>query len=285
MSETKTTKKPTQAKKITKAEAIVEASNELQNIERKWEVKNRVYHLTGSIAKSPFFKLQSEDRPPKKRLLAWDEEAGKQRSIRYAVNLDSPYIDEQDGDIVVQEQVVFSYGVLTVDRKDVALQKFLEVHPWNKKNGGKMFYEHDPAEVARKEINALEQEAEAMSTAFQMELSESEAILRPVVGPGVRDMKPEVVKREILRYAKTQPANFLRDAKSDKTFIKGAIYAAIDYGIVSLTDSGQILRWKSTKEKIYHIPFGHEPYDAIADWFTTEDGLVVLNKITQTLKA
>lgn len=286
MAETKAAAKKAAPKKKSAAEIADEVVKS-----KKWVQKNRIYKLRGKHAKSPWVQMQAEDRPGKanKRLLYFDEEKGRQRAIRFIVNFDSPFIDEQDnsGWSLAQEQIVFEFGVLMVDAQEVSLQKFLEVHPWNEKNGGKgpiQFYEYDPEAEAKKEVDYMMIEAKAIAGALDADLATSEAILRPVVGSALHSMKTDRLTRELLVYAKKEPVKFLEALDDDKLKFKNAAYTAIDFNICYLGDNGTTLRWKANNEKIVAIPFGSDPYEFIGEWFTTNEGLEVMNVITQKLK-
>lgn len=256
---------------------------------KKWEQKERIYRLSGNDARTPFVKLQSEDRPPKKRLLHFDEEAGKQRAIRYAVNFESPYIDDQNnsGSALAPEHVVFTRGYLIVNKHEVALQRFLDVHPWNAKNPGAgpiSFYEYDPEAEAKKEVDYMMHEATAISAALNADIATTEAVLRPLLGAKTNDLQTDRLTRELMLYAKKEPTQFLEDIQNDKLLLENVAYTAMDYGICTLGDNGTTLRWKDNGAKLVAIPFGNNPYKFIGDWFTTDEGLEVMNKITQKIK-
>ena len=280
MENTNKAKKPN-AKKL--AEDIREAT--------PWVRKNRVYKLTGKHKKTPFVILQSSDGVGRgaRRLLWFDEEKGYERALRYVRNHPSPFIDDQEESkgTLVPEHIIFNDGMLLVDAHETALQKFLEKHPWNRNNvgGGPVeFYEYDPAELAKKQVEAIVDTNKAVSAALDADLATTEAILRPILGAGIRDMKSQELTKEIVLYAQAQPEQFMEDLGNDNLLLQNAAYTAIDYDIVSLTDGGRSLTWNDTKKKILAIPFGDNPYKFIGDWFTTDEGLEYLNKITQKLK-
>ena len=283
--------KKVKATKAKKAPTALELANEAQE-NKVWEKKNRVYKLKGKHAHSPWVLLQSADKPTrdgKNRLLYFDKEKGYNRALRYVVNHPSPFLDDQQEykGTLTPSHVVFERGVLGVDSYDIALQKFLDYHPWNEKNGGKgpvVFYEHDPAAIAKKEVDFMMLQAKAMSAALEADLATTEAILRPTMGSSVHSKKTEELTRELMRYAQTKPVQFLEDIENDLLLIRNAAYTAIDFGICKLTDNGTVLKWTENGQRILSIPFGENPYSFIGDWFSTDEGLEYLNKITQKLK-
>lgn len=274
------------APKVTAKELAIEAQQS-----KKWVQKNRIYKLMGQDAKTPRCSLQSQDRPGrgKKRLLYFDKEKGAQRAIRYVINFDSPFIDEQDasGWDLAQEHITFERGQLPVDSHNVSLQKFLDVHPWNAKNGGNgpvKFFEFDPEAEAKIEVDQLMIEAKAIKEAVDADLATTEAVLRPIIGSRVHSMKTDQLTRELLLYAKKHPVQLLEAIVDESLLLQNVVYTAIDYRIIGLTDGGLSLKWIDNDAKILAIPFGFEPYKYIAEWFKSDDGLEILNKITQKLK-
>ena len=256
-----------------------------------WVRKNRIYKLSGKHKTTPFLTLQAADGVGRgsRRLLWFDEEKGYERALRYVRNHPSPFIDDQEESkgVLKPEHIIFEDGLLLVDAHETSLQKFLDKHPWNEKNGGSgpvSFYEHDPAAIAKAEVEDIMSEAEALQAALQADLATTEAILRPILGNSIHDKKSEELTRELLIYAKKNPAQFMEDLGNDNLLLQNAAYTAIDYGILSLADSGRSLVWNDTKKKILALPFGDNPYKFVGDWFTTDEGLEYLNKITQKLK-
>ena len=274
------------AKKVSANELATEVASE-----KKWILKGRLYKLKGKNAKTPRLFLQSSDRPGRgnKRLLYFDKETQRQRALRYVVNFESPFVDEQDnsGWDLRPERILFEKGHLFVDAHDVSLQKFLEVHPWNEKNNGGgpvEFYEHDPEAVAKVEVDSLLLEAEAIKLAMDADVATTEAVLRPRVGNKIHEMKTDQLTREILLFAKKEPKLFLEAIKDEQLLLQNVAYTAIDYGICKISDNGTVFRWVDNNTSLVSIPFGRNPYQFLAGWFSTDIGLEVMNKITQKLK-
>ena len=270
-----------------KVPSAAELAEQIQQ-EKKWVLKTRIYKLKPSASRTPRVFMQSADRPGrgKKRLLHFDEETQRQRAIRYVVNYDSPFIDEQDasGWDLRPERIVFEKGVLIVDAKNVALQKFLDVHPWNKKNGGTYFHEHDPEALAKVEVDEIKLELQAGAFALDADIATTEAVLRPRLGAKIHEMKTDQLTRELLLFAKRQPALFLEAYNNENLLLQNVVYTSIDYGICKISDNGTVFRWVENNSALVSIPFGQNPYEFLANWFKSDEGLEVMNKITQKLK-
>ena len=277
-------------KVVRKKKSAAELAKEVQE-NKEWVIKNRVYKLSGKHKKTPWVHMQSGDSVARgaKRLLYFDKDKGHYRSLRYVKNHPSPFIDDQDaaGGVMMPGHIVFEGGVLAVDAQDVALQKFLDLHPSNEKNGGKgsiKFYEHDPAAIAKAEVDVIISEAEAIAAALNADLATTEAILRPIKGQIIHSKKTEELTRELLILAKSNPYKFMEMINDDTLLINNAAYTAIDFGILKLTDGNRTLLWTDTGEKILSIPFGEDPYAFVGKWFSTDVGLEYLNKVTNKLK-
>ena len=249
--------------------------------------KNREYRLIGTRSRTPRYWLQAQDRPGRgknNRLLYFDGK--RQRALRYVINFDSPFIDEQDssGWDLAQEHILFERGVIGVDQHNISLQKFLECHPGNKKNGGNIFYEYDPEAVAKVEVDTLLIEVEAITAARDADIATMEAVLRPKLGTGIHEMKTDRLTRELLLFAKREPVAFLEAINDESIQLQNIVYTAIDFKILELTDGGLTLRWAMNNEKLLAIPFGNNPHKYVAEWFKSDEGLEILNKVTQKLQ-
>jgi len=106
-------------------------------------------------------------------LLWFDDNEGTNRELRYARNQKSPFVDEQDGNVIL-EPVVFEDGFLHVSRTNQVLQEFLHYHPLN----GRTFLEVDKAKDAAEEIEGLMIEADALVEAKKLSIEQLENICR-----------------------------------------------------------------------------------------------------------
>ena len=98
----------------------------------QWEIKDRVYFLKGN--RSPLTDTIPGRHTRKHALLYFDEKTGKSREIRYATNQDSPFVDEQKGEVTLGH-IIFRDGDLKVPKEKQSLQKLLSLyHPLRGKN-------------------------------------------------------------------------------------------------------------------------------------------------------
>ena len=62
----------------------------------KWEIRDRAYFLKDN--KQPLVFTIPTRHSARKPLLWFDEKEGVQRELRYATNMNSPFVDEQKGE-------------------------------------------------------------------------------------------------------------------------------------------------------------------------------------------
>jgi hypothetical protein len=85
---------------------------------------DKVYRLKRKITPlSYMIQTKSSKRKP---LLYFDGQTN--RELRYARNQKSPFLDEQDGNAVL-EPIIFEDGLLYVPKTNPVLQEFLSYHP------------------------------------------------------------------------------------------------------------------------------------------------------------
>ena len=75
---------------------------------------------------------------PQKGVTIYDKENDTVREIRYCPNEPSIYVDEQSEN-AIKQSVIFELGRIFVPKEKPNLNKFLELHPANKINGGNIF--------------------------------------------------------------------------------------------------------------------------------------------------
>ena len=133
------------------------------------------------------------------------------RSLRYASNQTSVFEDEQQGDVTLPP-IIFRDGKLMVKKENSLLQKFLSIyHP----DHGTEYMEFDPNKEAEKEVKDVELELEAMNLAKEMQIEDLEAIARAVIKGRVSDMASNEIRRDMLIFARQNPAQFIDLTKDE----------------------------------------------------------------------
>ena len=131
-------------------------------VKNTWEIKDRTYFLTGD--RQPLTYTIKSRHTEKYPLLWFDNEKNEQRALRYATNQNSPFIDEQKGEVTLQH-IMFKDGTLVVPKEKQALQKLLSLyHP--DLNG--RYAELKPQAMAQDELVDLQLELLALNAAKEM---------------------------------------------------------------------------------------------------------------------
>jgi len=220
-----------------------------------WEIKDRTYLLKNS--KKPLtYTVKSAG------LYWFDEELGYEREVKYCENQRTCFVDEMKGDQRLSH-IIFRAGVLNVPREKTVLQKFLSLyHP----HRDKLFREFKPEINAANEIEILELEADAILIARDMDIDMAEAI-----------------KRDLLVFARNNPALFLELASDDNVQLRNFGIKATELGIIKLTSDQRNFLWGSNDRVIMTIPFDEHPYTALAAWFKTDEGMEIYKNIEKRL--
>ncbi len=235
---------------------------------------DKVYRLKRRITPLSYMIQSKSSR--KKPLLYFDGQTN--RELRYARNQKSPFLEEQDGNAVL-EPIIFESGLLLVPKSNPVLQEFLSYHPGN----GGVFEVVDNEKDASVEVESLDHQLEAQIQARELNLELSETLCRVLLGLNVSKMTSAEIKRDIRLFAKENPLEFL-DALNDPMLkIQDICYKLFDEGLISLKNNNRDIYYnlKSNKKKIMTVPFGEEPAFMLASYFQTDDGIEVM-KILQT---
>ena len=242
-----------------------------------WEYKDRNYYLSGG--KTPLtYTLPS--RHSRRYPLVWfDPELGYERELRYATNHKSIFVDEQEGQVTLKH-ITFDKGFLFVPKEKRNLQEFLLKHP----HRDLIFKEFDAVVQAEDQFDRLELEIAAMNAAYDMDVDQAEAILRVEMGSNVAKLSSKEIRRDLLLFAKRNPALFLDLSEDENVVLRNFAIRAREANIIKLADDQRTFLWASNGRKLMNVPFDENPYSAMAAWFKTDEGLEVYKSIEKKLK-
>ena len=244
----------------------------IEPIKPSWEIKNRIYYL--KRGKKPLSKAI------KSAGIYWfDEEKGYERELKYCENQRTCFVDEMQGDQRLSH-VIFRNGSLFVEKQKTVLQKLLSLYHPHKNN---IFYEHKPEAIAADEIEVLEMEADAILAARETDIDMAEAILRVEKGSEVSKMSSKELKRDLLVFARNNPALFLELATDDNVQLRNFGIKAVELGILKLSSDQRNFLWASNDRPIMTVPFDEHPYTALAHWFKTDEGMEIYANIEKRL--
>ena len=246
--------------------------NSMQTLLSKWEIKDRTYLLKKKNTPLTY-------RINTNSLVLFDEQQKKNRSVRYAVNQESLFVDEQEG-VSRLEHVSFSEGTLFVPRSKPALQILMSLlHPM----AGKTWYELDLNKEAEDELAIMENEMEATGLAASLDLEHLEAIMRTEVGSSVSELSSKELKRDAYIFARKQPKLFLELANDEDIKLRNLANRVVELGLVKLTNDNTVFEWAKNGKKMFTVPFGDNPYAAFAQYLKTDEGADVMTAILKKI--
>lgn len=243
-----------------------------------WEIKDRQYYLINQ--REPLTYVLSSKSTPRKPLLWFDEEKGYNREIRYASNQNSCFIDEQDGNVIL-DHVIFEEGVLFVPKTNQPLQKLLSLYHPKK---GYVYQEKDDIAEAKDDLVSIETEMEALNTAMSIEVDQAEAILRVELGSAVDKMSSAELKRDLYMFARNNPILFLELVNDENVMLRNLAVKAAEMGVIKLSQDQRTFAWGSNNKKLMTVPFDENPYSAFAAYLKTDEGVEVFKSIEKKLK-
>ena len=239
-----------------------------------WEIKDRLYYLKSN--KKPIsYMIKSSG------IYWFDKDKGYERELKHCENQSTCFVDEMKGDQRLSH-IIFRDGNLFVPKEKTVLQKLLSLYHPYKDN---VYCEHNPIKEATKDIEILELEADAIVMARDMDVDMAEAIMRVEKGSEVSKMSSKELKRDLLVFARNNPALFLELASDDNVQLRNFGIRATELGIIKLSSDQRNFMWGSNNRNIMTVPFDEHPYTALAHWFKTDEGMEIYANIEKRLNS
>ncbi len=208
----------------------------------------------------------------------FDEETGRVRQLRYSPNEMSVWADEQSENII-REQIVFINKNLLVQYTRPNLQKYLDLHPDNIANGGKVFSLID---TERKATIELDKEFMAFDAVGMVRDKSIDELLPVAMYLGIdTNQKNMEIKRELLREAKANPQRFIEMFDNPVVKVKSTLMSAVDFQILRAATDG--LKWYDSNRLIVSTPVGQDTIDIATRFCLSEKGAIVLEEIENQL--
>jgi len=274
------------AKKATKAEETIEVATQEVAVKTApvqkptkptWEIKDRIYYLKGS--KTPLTHTIPSRHTYKYSLLYFDPETGQQKELRYATNQQSPFVEDQKGECTLGH-IRFMDGKLIVPKEKQNLQKLLSLyHPLK----GRIYQEFSAVTKAEDELDVLDLQIDALNAARSMDVDQAEAILRVELGSKVNSMSSKELRRDLLLFAKQNPALFINLANDENVMLRNFAIRASEANIIKLSQDQRTFTWGSNGRKLMNVPFDENPFSAFAAFLKTDEGVEIYKSIDKKL--
>ena len=249
-----------------------------ETIAPKWEIKDRRYFLLHD--KEPLTYTLNSKNTGRHPLLWFDEKTGEQKELRYATNQNSPFLQEQKGEVTLGH-IIFEDGVLAVPKQKQNLQKLLSLYHPKK---GVIYSEWEAEVVAEDELEDINVELDAMIAAKEMDIDHAEAVLRVELGSKVSTLSSKELRRDLLLYAKSDPRLFINLSEDENVILRNFGINAVEAKILTLDSNNKVFSWASNGRKLMTVPFDEHPYTALASWFKTDEGIEVYKSIEKKIK-
>lgn len=237
---------------------------------------DKIYKLLNG---SPLSYSLASRNHPRFPLMWFDENKNQNRALRYSINQKSPFEDEQDGNAIM-EPIIFEDGFLSVSRTNPVLQEFLHYHPLN----GITFTEVDKQKEAGAEVEDMNVEIDAMVAARELSIKEVETLTRVMFGKDPSIIPTEILKRDILVYAKLEPRDFLNILNDPELQFQAKVRLFFESKLLILKSNNKEV-WFNTstnKKKMISVPFGQDPYEMTEHHLKSDEGLDSL-KMLETI--
>ena len=268
---------PGRPKSQPKTEEPISVAQKLAPASKKRKIK-RVEHLTKTSEYEIPKRAGVVYMLPQKGVTVYDEDQDTVREIRYCPNEPSIWVDEQS-DNAIKESVAFREGKLFVPREKPNLKKFLDLHPFNMSNGGKLFKEVDKRRDAETELMREFKLTEAVSMVRDKDIQE---LLPIALYFKVNINQPTAeIRYNLLNIAKRKTQEFIEAFDSPQVTTRASIQQARDYQIINVKDNG--CYWFDSNTLIVSVPVGQDPMDVVVRFCLTEKGAPVLGDIEQRL--
>jgi len=243
---------------------------------RNWEMKDRTYVLAdGSKPLSFSITHQHTQAAP---LSYINKETKKLHALRYATNQLSFFMDQQSKEpgSVSTSHIIFKDGTLNTSGNQIALQQFLTITPEN----GLIFKEFDVTEKSRKAVEAEDLDFEAKKLAREIGDSSNRVIASLICLGYIDSWDMSIVKEEIYSYIKKEPKKYIDLANDPTLKYKGVARTAVSRGYL-VFDKYRFIN--DRKEVILEVGRNVNEYDAIAEYFQTNEGRATYDYLSNAI--
>ena len=250
---------------------VAEAPKKKSSLKRKYvETKNSEYKMLRSAG--VVFML------PQKGVTIYDEEKDTVREIRFCPNEPSIFVDEQS-EKALKQSVIFREGRLFVRKDQPNLKAFLDIHPENKANGGKLFAVIDKKKDAEETLNKEFLLNDAITMVREKDIND---LLPVAIFYGINVNRPVTeIRYNLLNTAKKNPKEFIESFDNPKVRTRSLLKQAADYQMINIKEDG--VYWFDSNGLIVSVPVGQDAMDVAVRFCMTERGASVLDSLQEKL--
>jgi hypothetical protein len=215
---------------------------------------------------------------PQRGITVYDAEKDTVREMRYCPNEPSIWVDEQSEN-ARREAIVFKDGKLVVPREKPNLRLFLDAHPANIGNGGKLFKRMDEAKTSEQKLEIEMNQFEAIAA---LKAAETDELLAVALFFKVNiDRNMSEVKYDLLQIAKKKPSKFIEAFDDPAVRMRALVRQAKDYQVLKISKDS--VRWFDSNSLIVSVPHGQNAEDIVVRFLLTEKGSSAVEEIEKQL--
>lgn len=194
-----------------------------------WEIKDREYRLKDG--KRPLTYSIRRAHSKDHSMQYFNKRTGKTHTMRWSPNQTSFFIEKQSTNPadILDEEIVFIKGTLTVPANNPNLQKFLHIIP----ETGKVFVEYNPADESRKAIATQKEIAKAYRLVDTVGIIVNRAICSLENINYIDAWEPEQVEEAIYIFMQQNPKKYIEYCEDPNIKAKGIAKMAMARGEVS----------------------------------------------------
>ena len=171
--------------------------------------------------------------------------------------------------------------MLTVDRSNQVLQKFLYYHPQN----GNVFEEVNREVDAAQELEEARMELDAQVLAMELPMEKMITVCRVFIGNAVDRMSTPEIKRDLLMFAKTRPEELIDIINDPMLELQDTIMKFFDNNLLKFSKGSKEVWYnlKSNKKKMLNVPHNTDPYYIIGSYLQSDDGIEMFKILKKAL--
>jgi hypothetical protein len=145
--------------------------------------------------------------------------------------------------------------------------------------------EVDHEKDAAKEVEKLATEVDALIEARQLSVEQLEIVSRVLFGKDPSRFTTAELKRDVLVYAKRDPHGFLNILNDPMLRLQSNVHVFFENKLLTFRNGQKevFFNTPSNKKKMLTIPYGQDPYFAVAEFLKTDEGIDALKMLENTL--
>jgi len=211
-------------------------------------------------------------------LTYFDKEKNQVRAIRYCPGEQSIYIDEQSGQSTT-EHVVLQDKLLHVATHQPNLRAFMDSHPDNQANGGRVFFKVQKEAKSEKIIADEFLVHDAITLIKDKPIND---LLPLAMALNINTDQQNIdIKRELVLMAKRSPQKVLDMFGNPLVEARSTVKQGFDFQIVK--DVSGAVVWYDTGKMIVSVPVGQDRIETLTRYVMTDQGASVLAEIERQL--